>query len=81
MAYERNEPKQRRFDFATLRRERIATQCVCCGGTRLKSAPAVLMPFISHRAFGWEPVVIDESWGLKTIRSGTASTRRARWPR
>lgn len=56
----------------TPRAERIATQCVCCGSENLKSSPAVLMPFVSHRAFGWEPVVIDESWGLTTIKQGTS---------
>lgn len=30
------------------------------------------MPFIAHRVFGWQPVEIDESWGLKTIRRGMA---------
>ena len=52
--------------------ERIASSCVCCGSPRLHKSPAVLMPFISHRVFDWQPVVIDESWGLRTIRSGNA---------
>ena len=30
------------------------------------------MPFISHRVFGWEPVLIDETWGLNTIQAGKA---------
>jgi hypothetical protein len=30
------------------------------------------MPFIAHRVFGWEPVVIDEAWGLNTIQQGNA---------
>ena len=30
------------------------------------------MPFIAHRIFGWEPVVIDETWGLNTIWQGNA---------
>jgi hypothetical protein len=30
------------------------------------------MPFISHRVFNWRPVVIDDSWGLNTIKNGTA---------
>ena len=72
MTYARTQPDHPRFDFAALKRERVAGQCVCCGSTRLASAPAVLMPFIAHRAFGWEPVVIDDSWGLQTIRNGTA---------
>ena len=52
--------------------ERIASACVCCASKQLKSSPAVLMPFVAHRALGWEPAVIDESWGLKTIKSGNA---------
>ena len=57
------------YDF---KREMIATQCVCCGSKKLKSSPAVLMPFVAHRTFGWEPVTIDESWGLLTIKNGHA---------
>jgi hypothetical protein len=32
------------------------------------------MPFVAHRTFGWEPVLIDDSWGLRTIRTGNAYT-------
>lgn len=53
-------------------RERIARHCVCCGSAALQSGPAILMPFVADRAFGWQPVVIDESWGLQTVRSGNA---------
>ena len=55
-----------------MRNERIATRCVCCGSETLDSSPAVLMPFVAHRVFGWTPVTIDESWGLDTIPSGRA---------
>ncbi|MER1939718.1 class I SAM-dependent methyltransferase [Castellaniella sp. FW104-16D08] len=54
--------------------ERIATACVCCGSKELSSAPAVLMPFVAHRALGWPPVFIDESWGLNTVKKGYAYT-------
>lgn len=30
------------------------------------------MPFVAHRVFGWHPVVIDDSWGLKSIANGHA---------
>jgi hypothetical protein len=60
------------FDPRTMRKERIATRCVCCGNAQLESSPAILMPFVAHRVFGWTPVSIDESWGLNTIRSGNA---------
>ena len=56
----------------SIKRERISAQCVCCGGDRLSSSPAVLMPFVAHRTFGWKPVVIDESWELSTIKNGNA---------
>jgi hypothetical protein len=52
--------------------ERIAQHCVCCGSAQLLASPAVLMPFVAHRTFGWEPVVIDASWGLQTVASGHA---------
>lgn len=51
---------------------RIARRCVCCGSTGLRASPAIMMPFISHRVFGWTPVHIDASWGLKSIPKGLA---------
>jgi SAM-dependent methyltransferase len=54
------------------KRERVATQCVCCGSRSLQAAPAILMPFIAHRCFGWAPAMIDESWGLNTVKNGMA---------
>lgn len=55
-------------------KERIASRCVCCGSTTLHKSPAVLMPFVAHRTFGWAPVEITEDWGLKTLRPGMAYT-------
>ena len=63
-------PGQRRLE--SIRRERTASQCVCCGSEDLVHSPAVLMPFVADRIFGWKPVVIDESWGLRSIRPGHA---------
>lgn len=57
---------------ATFHRQRLASSCVCCGTDDLASSPAILMPFVADRAFGWSPVVIDDSWGLRTIRNGNA---------
>lgn len=57
---------------AAFARQRLASSCVCCGSDDLAVSPAVLMPFIADRAFGWSPVIIDDSWGLKTIQSGNA---------
>ena len=59
-------------NISLLPKERISSYCVCCGGKDLKSSPAILMPFIAHRIFKWVPVVIDDSWGLKTIQNGYA---------
>lgn len=52
--------------------ERIATRCVCCGSRDLARSPAVLMPFVANRAFGWTPVEITPEWGLRTLRPGMA---------
>jgi hypothetical protein len=59
---------------SNLKRERVATECVCCESKDLKKSPAILMPFVAHLVFGWTPVEIDDSWGLKTIQNGTAYT-------
>jgi len=59
-------------DLTVFSGERIAGHCVCCGSTLLRSSSAIMMPFISHRVFGWQPTRIEEHWGLKTIPSGMA---------
>jgi SAM-dependent methyltransferase len=53
-------------------RPRIADECVCCGGRDLSKCPAVLMPFVAARVFGWEPVEITEAWHLRDIKLGMA---------
>lgn len=60
------------FDFAKLRRHHVADQCVCCGSQAIQSVPAILMPFVAHRIFGWAPALIDETWGLNTVQTGMA---------
>lgn len=52
--------------------ERISSRCICCDGTALERSPAILMPFVANRVFGWEPVEITPDWGLRDIRSGMA---------
>ena len=52
--------------------DHIASECVCCGDKHLMKSPAILMPFISHRVYNWEPALIDNSWGLQTIQLGHA---------
>lgn len=53
-------------------KERIARSCVCCESKTLKKSPAVLMPFVSDRIFGWAPIEITDEWGLETIKNGMA---------
>lgn len=60
------------FDFSTLKRERVADQCVCCGNSDILRSPAILMPFVAHRVFDWEPVEITKDWELNTIKQGIA---------
>ncbi len=67
-----SEKTTERYDLTQYKKEHIANQCVCCGSFHLKSTPAILMPFVSHRVFGWAPVIIDDSWGLRTIENGHA---------
>jgi hypothetical protein len=51
---------------------RIATHCPCCDGADLTRSPAVLMPFIAFRTFGWTPVEITPEWGMRSLRAGMA---------
>jgi len=53
-------------------KERVATRCVCCGSDDLLKSPAILMPFVAARTFGWYPIEINDGWGLKTIQKGMA---------
>jgi hypothetical protein len=52
--------------------ERIASRCICCGSDGLDRSPAILMPFVAKRVFGWEPVEIKADWGLRDIKPGMA---------
>ena len=59
-------------NLAEITSERIASHCVCCGSAVLRSSPAIMMPFISDRIFGWKPIRVESQWGLRTIDSGMA---------
>ena len=61
-----------KLNHQRLKNERVATYCVCCGSSKIRSTPSILMPFIAERAFGWRPIEIDESWGLHSIKKGYA---------
>ena len=51
---------------------RLAKRCVACDGDRLGHVPAVLMPFVADRIFGWRPAEISPEWGLRDIPAGMA---------
>jgi hypothetical protein len=51
---------------------RIATCCPCCAGSELRLSPAVLMPLVANRAFGWTPVEITPEWGFRHLKTGMA---------
>lgn len=48
----------------------IARNCPCCYSEKLDTSPAVLMPFVAERVFGWKSFEIPDS--LKTIKKATA---------
>ena len=51
---------------------RLAKRCVACDGDRLGHVPAVLMPFLADRIFGWRPTEITSEWGLRDVPPGMA---------
>ena len=50
----------------------IASNCITCGNKDLIAHPAVLMPFLAHRIFNWQPQKINKNWKLDTINKGNA---------
>jgi hypothetical protein len=48
----------------------IRNECPACQLTNLDSQPAILMPFIANRVFGWDTALIDASWQLNDIPRG-----------
>lgn len=51
---------------------KIATRCVCCDGASLRRVPAVLMPFLAHRIFGWDSAEITPDWNMRDLALGRA---------
>lgn len=51
---------------------KIAKRCICCDGVRLRANPAVLMPFLAHRIFGWESTEITAAWNMRDLAEGRA---------
>lgn len=54
---------------------RIARTCVFCKHASLHTSPAVLMPFVAHRALGYAPTEITAEWGLRDLPQGPLQHR------
>jgi hypothetical protein len=53
---------------------KITRECPACGSKDVLWHPAVLMPFVAIRAFGWHPWTIKEEDGLRDVLPGRAYT-------
>lgn len=53
----------------------IAQRCVYCDSDGLERSPAIIMPFIAHRALGYAPVEITHDWGLRDVPPGQCQAR------
>lgn len=53
----------------------IAKTCIYCGSHGLVKSPAIVAPFVAHRALGYAPTEITEDWGLRDIGRGVAHAR------
>ena len=51
---------------------KVISSCPICDSIDLVKSPAVVMPFITYRIFGWEPKDITADCGLKSINCGTS---------
>ena len=52
--------------------ERVAQECICCASKELNRSPAILMPFVAKRIWGYDPVEITADWGFRDIKTGVA---------
>lgn len=50
----------------------IQSKCICCGNSELIKYPAIIMPFVVKRIFDYDPVEINDDWGLRDIKNGHA---------
>lgn len=53
----------------------IARRCIYCDHDAPESSPAVVMPFVAHRALGYAPVEITRDWGLRDVPVGQCQAR------
>ena len=51
---------------------KISKNCPICRSNNVSKSPAVVMPFVSYRIFGWEPVKIRPEHNLRTLDNGTS---------
>lgn len=54
---------------------KIARRCIYCDHDAPDSSPAIVMPFVAHRALGYAPVEITRDWGLRDVPVGQCQTR------
>lgn len=53
----------------------IARRCIYCDHDALEDSPAIIMPFVAHRALGYAPVEITGDWGLRDVPIGQCQAR------
>lgn len=53
----------------------IARRCIYCDHDAPESSPAIVMPFVAHRALGYAPVEITRDWGLRDVPVGQCQAR------
>jgi len=53
----------------------IARRCIFCDHEAPDYSPAIIMPFVAHRALGYAPVAITPEWGLRDVPLGLCQTR------
>jgi len=53
----------------------IARRCIYCDHDAPELSPAIIMPFVAHRALGYKPVKITSDWGLRDVPVGQCQAR------
>ncbi|NJD25038.1 MAG: class I SAM-dependent methyltransferase [Betaproteobacteria bacterium] len=53
----------------------IARRCIYCDHDAPESSPAIIMPFVAHRALGYAAVEITPDWGLRDVPVGPCQAR------
>lgn len=50
----------------------ISNRCPICESAKLVKTPALVMPFISYRIFGWKPLEISDESGMRSLQNSTS---------